>query len=111
MFDRYRRDVEPEEIIDSSSGQIVEKDLFCDPEDLIKGEPEIVEVVEKISGILSPYFIVLVGLLLYKQNFYIANTLIVIGILSLLKISWGDIIGFFQGLKKFLARVPDDTIG
>jgi hypothetical protein len=105
MFSRYRKDTEPEEIVDSTA-----EEIFSDPEDLITAQPEIVEVVEKISVILSPYFIVLVGLLLYKENVYIANSLILIGILSLLKISWGDIIGFFEGLKNFLGRAPDDTI-
>ncbi|MFN9173923.1 MAG: hypothetical protein ACK58N_05250 [Synechocystis sp.] len=65
--------------------------------------PESVKVVEKISQILSPYFIVLVGLFLYDNNFLIGTTLIFIGIFSLLQLSWQDlqnlvnkVIGFFQ---------------
>jgi hypothetical protein len=65
--------------------------------------PESVKVVEKISQIISPYFIVLVGLFLYDNNFLIGTTLIFIGIFSLLQLSWQDlqnlvnkIIGFFQ---------------
>jgi hypothetical protein len=55
--------------------------------------------VEKISTILSPYFIVIVGLALYKDNFLIGTVLIVLGILSLLKISYQDLGKFFQWLK------------
>lgn len=65
--------------------------------------PESVKVVEKISQIISPYFIVLVGLFLYDNNFLIGTTLIFIGIFSLLQLSWQDlqnlvnkVIGFFQ---------------
>ncbi len=56
--------------------------------------------VEKISTILSPYFIVIVGLTLYENNFLIGTLLIVLGILSLLKISYQDVGKFFQWLKK-----------
>ena len=65
--------------------------------------PESVQIVEKISHILSPYFIVLVGLFLYDSNFLIGTTLIFIGIFSLLKLSLQDlqnlvnkVMGFFQ---------------
>ncbi|MEA5508729.1 hypothetical protein VB715_03025 [Crocosphaera sp. UHCC 0190] len=61
--------------------------------------PEVVNVVEKISGIVSPYFIVVVGLVLYEDNFWLGLLLITVGILSLLKISWGDITGFFREIK------------
>jgi hypothetical protein len=56
--------------------------------------------VEKISTILSPYFIVIVGLTLYENNFLIGTLLIVLGILSLLKVSYQDVGKFFQWLKK-----------
>ncbi|ACK72696.1 conserved hypothetical protein [Gloeothece citriformis PCC 7424] len=49
--------------------------------------PEVVKVVDKISSILSPYFIVIVGLYLYKTNFLIGFILITIGVFSLLKLS------------------------
>lgn len=54
-------------------------------------QPKVVNIVEKISGILSPYFIVLVGLFLYENNFFIGTLLIFVGIFSLLKLSWKDI--------------------
>jgi hypothetical protein len=53
--------------------------------------PESVQVVEKVSNILSPYFIVIVGLFLYDSNFLIGTTLIFVGIFSLLKLSWQDL--------------------
>lgn len=65
-------------------------------------EPEMVKLVEKISGILSPYFIVLVGLFLYEDNFLIGSSLIAIGILSLLKISLKDIGKWINDLKNLL---------
>jgi len=54
--------------------------------------PEVVNTVEKISRIVSPYFIVIVGLILYDSNFLIGSILIIVGILSLLKVTWQDII-------------------
>lgn len=64
--------------------------------------PEIVGVAEKISGIVSPYFIVIVGLLLYEENFLVGIILILSGILSLLKISWKDIGDFLGNIKNSL---------
>ncbi|MFM7441728.1 MAG: hypothetical protein ACKO2V_24530 [Snowella sp.] len=64
-------------------------------------QPEIVNVVEKISGILSPYFIVLVGLFLYENNFFIGTLLIFVGIFSLLKLSWKDIKVLLDQIQKF----------
>ncbi|MGB5770995.1 MAG: hypothetical protein WBM32_14175 [Crocosphaera sp.] len=61
--------------------------------------PEVVNVVEKISAIISPYFIVVVGLVLSDDNFWLGLLLITVGILSLLKISWQDIIGVFGEVK------------
>jgi|GEM_PF-1734663 len=119
MFSRSRRDLEPDDIIDSFPAEVAETELVSNlnDEDIQlknswNNQPEIVQVVEKISGILSPYFIVLVGLVLYKENVFIANLLIFIGIFSLLKISWRDLGTFFEGLKNFLGldRSPDDTI-
>ena len=61
--------------------------------------PEVVNIVEKISGIVSPYFIVVVGLLLYEDNVWLGLLLIGVGIFSLLKISWSDITGVFGEIK------------
>ncbi|OKH25273.1 hypothetical protein NIES593_05845 [Hydrococcus rivularis NIES-593] len=60
---------------------------------------ELVNTVEKISRIISPYFIVIVGLVLYDNNFLIGTTLIAIGILSLLKVSCQDIIDVIEDIK------------
>ncbi len=69
---------------------------------LTQETPEIVTIVEKISGIVSPYFIVVVGLILSDDNFLLGILLIAIGILSLLKISLMDIIEFFLDIKEGL---------
>ena len=64
-------------------------------------QPEVVNIVEKISGILSPYFIVLVGLFLYENNFFIGTLLIFVGIFSLLKLSWKDITLVLDKVQSF----------
>ncbi len=61
--------------------------------------PLVVKLVEKISGILSPYFIVIVGLYLYDDNFLFGSILILIGTLSLLKISYEDIGQWVEKIK------------
>ena len=68
----------------------------------------IVKLVEKISGILSPYFVVIVGLYLYDDNFFFGSIFILIGMLSLLKISYQDIWQAFNKVKDLLTQ--DDTI-
>lgn len=73
----------------------------------ITHQPEIVHVVEKISSILSPYFIVLVGLYLYDNNFLIGTLLIFVGIFSLLKLSWKDIKNVLDQVKNFFSYDPD----
>ena len=65
-------------------------------------ENELVSTVEKISRIASPYFIAIVGLSLYENNFLIGTILIVLGILSLLKVSTKDVGDFLEWLKNFL---------
>jgi hypothetical protein len=65
-------------------------------------QPEVVNIVEKISKIASPYFIAIVGLSLYQNNFFIGTILILIGIFSLLKISSQDIAKFLTWFKSFL---------
>lgn len=79
------------------------------PQDtLLQAEPEMVETneivstVEKISRIVSPYFIAIVGLALYRENFLIGTILIVVGIFSLLKVSTQDVGNFLEWLKNFL---------
>lgn len=76
-------------------------------EDIDEERSQVVSNVEKISGIVSPYFIVIVGLFLYKDNFLIGTILIAIGILSLLKISWQDILNFIETIKNlFSSETP-----
>ena len=64
-------------------------------------ETQTVQTVEKISGIVSPYFIVIVGLLLSEQNFFIGIILIFVGIFSLLKLSWQDIERVLESILNF----------
>jgi len=63
--------------------------------------PEIVNVVEKISQILAPYFIVLVGLFLYDDSSLVGIPLIVVGLFSLLKLTWQDIQTLLEKVKAF----------
>ena len=65
-------------------------------------ENELVSTVERISRIVSPYFIAVVGLALYKENFLIGTILILVGILSLLKVTTQDVANFLEWLKNFL---------
>ncbi len=65
-------------------------------------QPEVVTIIEKLSGILSPYFIVIVGLFLYQDNFAIGGVLILIGLLTLFKISRKDITEFVANLRNML---------
>ena len=63
---------------------------------------ELVSTIEKISRIVSPYFVAIVGLSLYENNFLIGTILILVGILSLLKVSTKDVGDFLEWLKNFL---------
>lgn len=76
----------------------------------IKGDKssETVKVVEKVSGILSPYFVVLVGLFVYDNNFFLGTLLIAVGILSLLKITWADVNQFFDKIKSLFSSGGGD---
>lgn len=65
-------------------------------------QPEVVNIIEKISRIASPYFIVIVGLSLYQNNFLIGTILILVGIFSLLKISSQDVARFLEWAKNFV---------
>ena len=58
--------------------------------------------LEKISHIIAPYFTVLVGLYLYKSNFWLGFLFIGLGMLALLKISIADIKKAIVTIKSFL---------
>lgn len=88
---------EIEDLIISNSN--ITKDKTMSESD--QEQSELVKLVEKISGILSPYFIVIVGLYLYDNNFFLGTILIIIGILSLLKISYQDIGQWIAKIKSF----------
>jgi len=68
----------------------------------ITEDQAIASTVERISRIVSPYFIAIVGLSLYENNFLIGTILILVGILSLLKVSTKDVGNFLEWLKSFL---------
>ena len=68
----------------------------------IDTDNELVSTVERISRIVSPYFVAIVGLALYEKNFLIGTILILVGILSLLKVSTQDVANFLEWLKNFL---------
>jgi cadmium resistance protein CadD (predicted permease) len=65
-------------------------------------QPEVVNIVEKISKILTPYFIVVVGLYLYDDNFLIGLLLVAIGIAALLQASTKNASSLWESAKQFL---------
>ena len=69
---------------------------------------ELVNNIEKISRIASPYFIAIVGLSLYKDNFFFGSTLIAVGILSLLKVSAGDVASLLEWVKDFFGLIDEE---
>ncbi len=77
------------------------QDTLLQTEEIIE-DKELVSTVERISRIVSPYFIAIVGLALYENNFLIGTILIIVGILSLLKVSTNDVGNFLEWLKNFL---------
>ena len=77
------------------------QDTLLQTEEVVE-DKELVSTVERISRIVSPYFIAIVGLALYENNFLIGTILIIVGILSLLKVSTNDVGNFLEWLKKFL---------
>lgn len=110
MFDKQPKEINPsdttelQDVLSPSQtpmeiSEMKNKELFSKSE---SNQIETVNAVEKISGIISPYFIVLVGLFLYEDNFLIGTILIATGILALLKVSWKDVGGFFDKLKSLL---------
>ncbi len=81
-----------------------------DQDTILQSEPEKSELTanaEKISRVISPYFIVLIGLALYESNFLIGLILIVTGILSLLKVSLKDISNAIEWVKDTLGIGKD----
>ena len=115
MFGKPSRETKPETTTEDTSFNQFSTNLAIDKDrssQLSVTEPEIeitesenselVNTVEKISLIVSPYFIVIVGLSLYEKNFLIGTILIVVGILSLLKVSSRDIAAFLEWFKNFL---------
>ncbi|MEL7076734.1 MAG: hypothetical protein AAGM46_12510 [Cyanobacteria bacterium J06582_2] len=68
----------------------------------ITEDKELVSTVERISRIISPYFIAVVGLALYESNFLLGTVFILIGILSLLRVTTNDVGNFLEWLKNFL---------
>jgi hypothetical protein len=82
--------------------EITQQDTVLQNEPKLEEKSELVIAVEKISRIVSPYFIVIVGLSLYENNFLIGTILIVVGILSLFKVSTKDVAKFLEWLKNFL---------
>jgi hypothetical protein len=70
---------------------------------------ELVNNVEKISRVVSPYFIAIAGLSLYKDNFFLGTILIGVGILSLLKVSAKDVALFLEWLKNFLGFSDEEN--
>jgi len=65
-------------------------------------DQELVSTVERISRIVSPYFIAIIGLALYESNFLLGTIFILVGVLSLLKVSTNDVANFLEWLKNFL---------
>lgn len=76
------------------------QDTLLQTEEIVE-DRELVSTVEKISRIVSPYFIAIVGLALYEDSFLIGTILILVGILSLLKVSTQDVGNFLEWLKNF----------
>ncbi len=77
------------------------QDTLLQTEEIIE-DKELVSTVERISRIVSPYFIAIIGLALYESNFLLGTIFILVGILSLLKVSTNDVGNFLEWLKNFL---------
>ncbi|MEM8828364.1 MAG: hypothetical protein AAGE96_03280 [Cyanobacteria bacterium P01_G01_bin.19] len=78
------------------------QDTLLQTESTVVEQNELVSTVEKISRIASPYFVAIIGLSLYENNFLIGTILILVGILSLLKVTTKDVGDFLEWLKNFL---------
>lgn len=80
---------------------ITPQDTLLQTQEIVE-DKELVSTVERISRIVSPYFIAIVGLALYESNFLLGTIFILVGILSLLKVSTNDVGNFLEWLKNFL---------
>jgi|GEM_PF-2984205 len=91
--------ITPEDLVvpSSTSTAKTDKPLATDSE-----QPDVVNVVKKISEIITPYFVVVVGLYLYDDNFLLGILLVSVGVASLLKISAKDAGDFLEKAKQFL---------
>jgi hypothetical protein len=107
MFDKPPREPNPPEVKDLQEVMFsIKQNMEPDEE---KTEinfvdippPEVVTVVENISKILSPYFIVLVGLFLYDRNSFIGFILIITGVLTILGVTFKDINKLIETAKQF----------
>ena len=98
MSDLQDIKLSPPPAVDLKSPQ----DTLLQTENTIVEQNELVSTIEKISRIASPYFVAIVGLSLYENNFLIGTILILVGILSLLKVSTKDVGDFLEWLKNFL---------
>lgn len=77
------------------------QDTLLQTKEIIEDQ-ELVSTVERISRIVSPYFIAIVGLALYESNFLLGTIFILVGVLSLLKVTTNDVGNFLEWLKNFL---------
>ncbi len=123
MFGKSYRTPKPEEpsettILNQSSSDTDEQNLMAENKPDVQpsfvsqnkqkieasdsDKPELVNNVEKISRIVAPYFIALIGLSLYGENFLIGTILIATGIVSLFKVSTKDVATFLTWVKGFL---------
>ena len=104
MFGQSQKEPKPSEstaLSERLTAEISEQTSALTTEEKPETEAsELVKATEKISGIVSPYFIVVVGLLLYDSNFFLGTLLIGIGILSLLKFSWQDLLKIVQEIQE-----------
>lgn len=83
------------------AGLTTPQDTLLQTEEITE-DRELISTVERISRIVSPYFIAIVGLALYENNFLLGTILIIVGILALLKVSTNDVGNFLEWLKNFL---------
>ena len=56
-------------------------------------------LIERVSQIIAPYFITVVGLLLYQENFLLGTLLLGIGVAVLFKVTFAKIAAFVESVK------------
>lgn len=69
---------------------------------------ELVNDIEKVSRIISPYFISIIGVSIYRDNFFFGSILIAVGILSLLKVSARDVAELLEWIKDFFGLIDEE---